>query len=62
MQQIIFAKKAECTSLAHKRDTGDDNCDDDVHEEEGRRDGINRRLRRRKRILQRKTIFAKPDN
>jgi len=62
MQHIIFAKKAECTSLAHKGDTGDDNYDDYIHEDKGRRDGINRRLKRRKMILQWKTIFAKPDN
>jgi len=57
----MFAKRAEYTSLAHKRDRGDDNYDDYMHEEEGRRDGINRRLRRRKMILQWKTIFVKPD-
>jgi hypothetical protein len=48
--------------LARKRDAGDDNYDDYMHEEEGRRDRINRRLRRRKMVLQWKTIFAKTDN
>jgi hypothetical protein len=40
----------------------DDNYDDCMHEEEVRRNRINRRLRRWERVLQWKTIFAKPDN
>jgi len=62
MQHIIFYKKAECISLAHKRDTGDDNYDDYMREEEGSRVAINRRFIRRKRVLQWKTTFSKPDN
>jgi hypothetical protein len=51
MQHIILLRGAEGISLAPKRVTADENYDDCMHEGEGRRDRINRMLRRRKRVL-----------